>query len=314
MDVLKFNKLNTSFAGNEYDETLMCNIRSEDLNCDRFFTPPPEAIDAFSSALDSSPRESSLCFLQNETFEEDSNEHNSSVDHFKFSFEEIIQKPGNEPSISGHSKTDDQITHENTQEKANYSNTKVQNQDISQALDEICASITINEAPKFALRKDVMNKTILRIMSRYFRSIAEKSYPDFKRRIKNQDLLEELLQELCYKLFPSHACGNFNLKYVLGALICAPQTKALPLDPETLSLVTQVHKCLSKYTHKDLRRLHKSGCIKLFFNNFVSEGLEFFNDEDIVKRNPLQYAQALEEFKISFRLHNCKTTDCFYSD
>mmetsp|Transcript_29671 Transcript_29671/g.26259 ORF Transcript_29671/g.26259 Transcript_29671/m.26259 type:complete len:315 (+) Transcript_29671:7-951(+) len=130
--------------------------------------------------------------------------------------------------------------------------------DITDALDSIFGKSNVKSEPKkykidLAIRKDVVNKNILRIISRYYKDILAEKFKGYKGTFKNAKALDELLLKFCKTIFPDNF--DSDLKYSLGAFVLAPKMKNLELSNEIQAKVSQIHKTLSKYTHKDLEKL-----------------------------------------------------------
>lgn len=189
---------------------------------------------------------------------------------------------------------------------------KTQNRESNWIKEEITISDTIDKlvgSPKtpksyktdLAVRKDVVNKNLLRIISRYFKSILTTQFPDFVKSFKSADKLDKLLSELYRVVFNQDPLGN--MKYILGAFILAPKMKILSIDPETSRLVSMIHKTLSKYTHKDLEMLYEIGELKELIACFLSKGSEFLRAEEVVQKHSSVYFLALDQLQTNFKLH-----------
>ena len=130
--------------------------------------------------------------------------------------------------------------------------------DIIDALDQLFSKSNVKSAPKkykvdLATRKDVVNKNTIRIISRYFKDLLAERFSGYKSTFKSAKALDNLLSEFCKSIFPQNF--DSDLKYCLGAFVLAPKMKILQLDLKTQAKVNQIHKTLSKYTHKDLEKL-----------------------------------------------------------
>ena len=133
---------------------------------------------------------------------------------------------------------------------------------ITDALEELFSESKIKPKSKkykgdLSIRKDVVNKNILRIISRYYKEILNEKFPDFKHTFKNSNAIEGLLSDFWNNIFPENF--DSDLKYSLGAFVIAPKMKILDMRGDKkspiLRTITQIHKILSKYTHKDLEKL-----------------------------------------------------------
>lgn len=147
--------------------------------------------------------------------------------------------------------------------------------------------------PKLSVRRDVLNKNILRIMSRYFKSIAAHHFQHFKRNLKDASQLQQMLIEFKHKLLPNS--NSETLVYALGAFVAAPKLKTLCLDDQSKQIVKLIHKCLSKYTHTDMDVLCSDHDFKTIFSYFTENGMDFMNKEPIVQNVNEHYMRALSD-------------------
>lgn len=76
--------------------------------------------------------------------------------------------------------------------------------------------------------------------------------------------------------------------------------KILDVSTEVKLEVSQIHKVLSKYTHKDMQKLESIPTFGLIYANFASNGLEFFQEEETVQKHSQVYFKALNELKTKF--------------
>ena len=115
------------------------------------------------------------------------------------------------------------------------------------------------------LRNDVVNKNILRIVSRFLKSQLMKFVPNYAEYLKSQSDLEILLNTFINKLLPLHSQKD-NLKYVLGAFVIGNSMLKLQLQTTMMSevkdIVECIHHCLSKYTLTSLKKIFKNSYAK----------------------------------------------------
>lgn len=271
-----------------------------------FFSEYTNVFELMGTTLDASPSSEHETGYFNEIFEiKDSNTHNfekskrtSSVINSKLSksihkHQEIpvthIDVPKSEDLFKYPWKTD---------------NSKVFNE-IDDALDSLFSKNCEKTEPKkykfeLSTRKDVVNKNILRIISRYFKNILITEFPHHKNTFKNAQALSNLLSEFCQRVFPDNS--DTNLKYVLGAFWLAPKMKILEMDERVRIEVAQIHKALSKYTHKDLEVLYGIRNVTVIVGNFYANGIEYFRTEETVNKNVNIYCKALDVIKSNFIL------------
>lgn len=187
----------------------------------------------------------------------------------------------------------------NSDESANRS----ENNEISDALNQLFSTPKVSRSYNvdLSIRKDVVNKNLMRIISRYFKDILTSYFPDFKTTFKSAQKLDELLGNFLRIILPTNT--DENLKYILGAFVLAPKMKILNMTEETRKIVSQVHKTLSKYTHKDLEKLYKMPSVKLIMSYFnSSSGIAYFSNEDVVQKHEGVYFKALQTFLSKFKL------------
>jgi len=152
-----------------------------------------------------------------------------------------------------------------------------------------------------AVRKDVVNKNLLRTVSRYFKEELSLKFPDFKNALKNPHALEQLLTSFWKSIFGHEQELVPDLKYILGAFVIAPKMKNMDIGISSLSKISQIHKTLSKYSHKDLDEMFKIPHIHLIIQKFTESGYGFFLQSDVVKKHQQVYIEALKAF-------NCRLT------
>jgi hypothetical protein len=253
----------------------------DEINWNSYFVPPKEAFDALSGSTNMSPKDfqpishdfnsidSQKCNVSNLEFEVLSDSHNilskNEVIPFSQNDEITIPSTKHEPT----SKTDTMLS---------------QNDKTSDPVTEALNTVLVpkqKSKPKrknLAVRKDVLNKTVLRIISRYFKKLLSDYFPNFKHYLKTQHDFETLLCTFCNKLFPNET-ENSHLKYVLGAFVLAPQTKKLPLCSDIKCEVMNVNKCLTGYSHKDLDILFTNESAKTLFYYFNTNGQSYYENE-----------------------------------
>lgn len=153
-----------------------------------------------------------------------------------------------------------------------------------------------------AVRKDVVYKNLLRIISRYFKSILTTNFPDFAKCFKIPEKLDSLLSNFYYAVFKQASVDD--MKYILGAFVLAPKMRILTVDSATKKKVSMIHKTLSKYTHKDLEQLYEISELQEVVGHFLTHGLQFLNDQEVVDKHSSVYFQALETLRNNFKLQN----------
>jgi hypothetical protein len=150
------------------------------------------------------------------------------------------------------------------------------------------------------LRKDVVNKNLLRIVSRYFKELLSQRFPNFKNSFRNPRDLDFLLTQFSEEIMGKE--WDSNLKYILGAFVIAPKMKQLSLPAAIEKDVFSVHKTLSKYTHKDLDKLFSIKSVGTVFSYFLHVGSAYFLQSEVVEKNREVYLKALTYFSNKFKL------------
>ena len=129
---------------------------------------------------------------------------------------------------------------------------------IDNVLDEILTS-TKSVKPKSkatAPRKDLVNKNILRVISRFLKSLLKQHVPDSNSHLKSAAGIVRVLDTLVSKLFPMHP-EKEELKYILGAFVLGNAIQKIPLPTHIQTSVLNIHRCLTKYTHNCLNQMFK---------------------------------------------------------
>lgn len=105
--------------------------------------------------------------------------------------------------------------------------------------------------------------------------------------------IETFLSNFCKVILPE--CFSSTLVFTLGAFVAAPKLKTLCLGEPIAHIVKLTHKCLSKYTHKDMDELRSTPEFNTLFSYFRENGMEFMESETIVQNARTHYQAALEE-------------------
>jgi hypothetical protein len=144
------------------------------------------------------------------------------------------------------------------------------------------------------IRRDVVNKTIFRIIRRFFLNMLEKAVPDYKKQKKTN--LMNMLISFSEFLFPQLE-DHSKIGQVMSALMF--RRELLLLKDKTL--ITEEMKVFmdiqSKYTHKLLRPAMSNKYFKILFNYFLINGIEFFDQDENVVSNSDQYTEEFQKIK-----------------
>ena len=144
------------------------------------------------------------------------------------------------------------------------------------------------------IRRDVINKTIFRIIRRYFHMLLEKAVPDYKSQKKHN--LMSMLRSFSEYLFPSNL-DSLKMAQVMSALMFRREVlvskKDICQDPN-LKVFLDIQ---SKYSHKLLSPVLCNQYFGLMFEKFIGQGMAFFEEDENVTNNSKIYHQELEKIK-----------------
>lgn len=147
------------------------------------------------------------------------------------------------------------------------------------------------------VRRDVINKTIFRIVRRYFLHLLEKAVPDYKSQKK--DNLMSMLVSFADFLFPS-AQNSAQLAEVMSALMFR---RELLLSKSEVSKRSELKVFLdiqSKYSHKLLHPAMENASFRVLFAYFLEQGTKFFEVDENVMNNSSNYYEELNKIKQVF--------------
>ncbi|CAI2372126.1 unnamed protein product [Moneuplotes crassus] len=148
-----------------------------------------------------------------------------------------------------------------------------------------------------AVRRDVINKTIFRIIRRYYHKILEKVIPDYKEQKKND--LVKLLEKFSDLIFPEVDNSNEMAK-VMSALMFRREALLSKKDVYHKPKLRVFLDIQSKYSHKLLSPVLKNRYFRMMFEMFLQNGSEFFISDENVASNFKVYHQELEKIKDLF--------------
>ena len=160
-----------------------------------------------------------------------------------------------------------------------------------------------NQNRKFALRRDVVNKTILRNMRRYYQRLFVDSVPGYsKRRMRDPKLYWASLRQCAADLFPERELGERDVAFYLGAVLNARAMKAVRSSSKDKREIDRVYSCMYAYSHTKMEGLFGIGAMGALFRRYWShvEQGEGLASEDSFAKNPEVYRQALLEIKDKF--------------
>jgi hypothetical protein len=147
------------------------------------------------------------------------------------------------------------------------------------------------------VRRDVVNKTIFRIIRRFFHELLAKAVPDYKHQKKNN--MKKMLVSFSEFLFPDFV-ESTKMSEVLSSLMFRREL-LLAKDPLTNDASMKVFLDIqSKYSHKLLMPALSNLCFRKMFELFLTKGMEFYKADDNVASQPLVYSAELEKLKSLF--------------
>lgn len=143
------------------------------------------------------------------------------------------------------------------------------------------------------IRRDVLNKTIFRIIRRYFLMLLENAIPDYKNQKK--DNMMGMLTKLAKSLILS---DNYTaIAQVMGALMFRRElllSKTEIANNPELKVFLDIQ---SKYSHKLLKPALSNKYFGILFDYFISNGNSFFASDENVKSNFDLYSKELQKIR-----------------
>lgn len=166
-------------------------------------------------------------------------------------------------------------------------------------INEIIAPLIKNKITSHGknVRRDVVNKTIFRIIRRFFLNLLEKAVPDYKKQ-KRANLMN-MLMSFSEFLFPQSG-DHSKIGQIMSALMFRRELLLLKdksLISEDMKVFMDIQ---SKYTHKLLRPAMSNKHFKILFNYFLQNGIEFFDQDENVVSNSDQYTEEFKKIKELF--------------
>jgi len=152
---------------------------------------------------------------------------------------------------------------------------------------------------KLSTRRDVINKTILRIMKRFYIQLFKEMHPHFKPKSTSANSYLEACSNFI-KSLKGFISVNDNLKYLIVSMMANNLTDEYMVDDKTKKSLKLLHSCLYSYSHKALKNMHEDSSLRLLFNYFYQNGQKFFKMQNNVQKNYSGYITALENIYKSF--------------
>mmetsp|Transcript_310 Transcript_310/g.308 ORF Transcript_310/g.308 Transcript_310/m.308 type:complete len:323 (-) Transcript_310:90-1058(-) len=148
---------------------------------------------------------------------------------------------------------------------------------------------------RFSTRRDVINKTVFRIMKRFFKSML----PKMKLKVNT---VEEYLQasETLMSSIDEFAPLKDHLKYFITQMVSTKLASKFSVSAELKESLKLLDTCLYSYSDKALRRIFTDSFSKTLFNYFYRNGQKFYKEQKCVQKNESEYMTMLENLYKSF--------------
>jgi hypothetical protein len=174
-------------------------------------------------------------------------------------------------------------------------------------MDQILAPLSKSKCASKAkpVRRDVVNKTIFRIVRRFFLNLLEKAVPDFKKQKKSN--LMNMLTSFAEFLFPFSE-DSTQIAGVMSALMFRRellQSKVENIATSNLKVFMDIQ---SKYTHKLLMPATQNEHFVMLFKHFIQNGIDFFDQDENVVSNPKVYKEELSKISQLVSSTSCLST------
>lgn len=177
------------------------------------------------------------------------------------------------------------------------------NKHSAQNLKEHEAAMEQKYGVKLSTRKDVVSKTLLRSLKRYYTELFYESYDLGKKEstesylYKIQEFSEKFLSN---KLFDMKEWG-ITLEQTISfiAIMISPgHIKSQLTEESEIALHKDFYSCLYQYTHKKLANMLKNAVCGFLFHEFVNNGhlADFISDCPTMSQNPSVYTGMGDNF------------------
>ena len=169
-------------------------------------------------------------------------------------------------------------------------------------IDALIGSLTCTphfKDQRFSTRRDVVNKTIFRIMKRFYIKIFKDAFP----KIKNKKATASDYLDACSELLKSlkgYISANSYLKYFLVQMINNKLLKNVEIEEDIKKSLDLLNTCLYSYSDKALKRIYDDSSSRLLFNYFYQNGQSFFYEQSNVEKNEADYRDAFDNIFKSF--------------
>lgn len=168
---------------------------------------------------------------------------------------------------------------------------------------------------KLAVRSDVVNKTLLRSLKRYYTSLfEEETKQKLSGKEAQKDELHEKLKAFTISIYTGDERFNLpefqdvtmdDLVFYMGICINPLYMKKVASTPQERNKFHSFYNCLYKYSHKKLLKLFQSSVLHFMFRKFFEEGPfdGLLKHDSTLQRNPEAYKEASINFLNLFKQH-----------
>ena len=166
------------------------------------------------------------------------------------------------------------------------------------------------------MRKDVVHKTILRNMRRFYlrKFNAMCNYSCVKKNRKF-DFYRNSIQSFALELFGPREEGSseeeaFALHSALGAIIYPKDMAKHGANSQERTLMELFHQCLYRYSHSKLEQLFENRTLAMLFQHFASAAVEeWFECDGPFLKNREIYVAAVREISATVANSGAKYAD-----
>lgn len=174
--------------------------------------------------------------------------------------------------------------------------TKIANKHSADNLKEHEAAMKQKYGVKLSTRKDVVSKTLLRSLKRYYTELFFESYDLGKKESTESYLykIQEFSQRVLYsKLIDMREWGvtmDQATKFI-SVMVSPGHIKSSLTDESDIAMHKDFYSCLYQYTHKKLANMLKNIVCGFLFHEFVNDGhlASFISKCPTMSQNPSVY-------------------------
>lgn len=155
----------------------------------------------------------------------------------------------------------------------------------------------------FSLRDDVVNKTILRSIRRYYLNLFKRKYPAIvRKRFRNVKAVKifEAVEGLVEKVFPN--CQHKpELSDFLYVVLGIKSSAMFNLEDKSKNRGHKVAVCLHRYSGALFSQLFEFWELQTLFCHVYDDNYDkFLNSEKTIKSNRNKYERVMSEIRHSF--------------